>query len=85
MTLLEQLVDARLVRSLPEQGVVLVWKGGHGVHAFDEHGHELHYRSVGDFALNDAAESDILEAFEDIARDGFTPDATCEDYERAAG
>jgi len=60
----EQLDRARWVRYDAERGLLLVWKGGHGVHVFNMEGTEVSFWSVGNFALSDADEDTVWASIE---------------------
>jgi hypothetical protein len=47
VSLLDQLVDARLIVVDEEHRLVYAWFGGAGVNVYDEHGNEVHYFTVG--------------------------------------
>lgn len=52
---------ARMVKYDPN-GLLLAWFGGHGLHVFDMAGHEVDYRTVGDFSQNHADYDEVLAA-----------------------
>ena len=59
--LMAVLDGARLVRYNPD-GYLLVWHGGHGVHAYDESFDEVGFWNVGDLSQSDASESEVRES-----------------------
>jgi hypothetical protein len=68
--LLEQLVDAKIIKIDLERELVLAWKGGHGVHAFNACGDEVSFWNVGDFAKDSATESEVLEHIKEVINTG---------------
>jgi len=65
MCLAERLDGARLVRWDPISNLILVWFGGHGVHAFTVGGKEVAYWNTGDAAQINAAVEDIEASMEE--------------------
>jgi hypothetical protein len=62
--LLECLDGARVVRYDHKTGLLLVWYGGHGIHAVREDGSEAAFWNTGDFAQKDASEADVVASME---------------------
>jgi hypothetical protein len=81
-----QLDGARLVR-FDADGLLYVWFGGHGVHAYDATGTEVDYWSCGDFAKNEADEREVSESMARriLAIDDLIERAEQEGYEHGVG
>lgn len=58
--LMENLDDAKLVKHDSYHRTIHVWKGGHGVHVYDERGNETGFYNVGSFA-SDGVDRDLVE------------------------
>jgi hypothetical protein len=63
MTLSELLNGARIVNVDNAMGLTLVWKGGCGVHAYDDAGREVWFWNVGG-AKTDADAAEVIESME---------------------
>jgi|MudIll2142460700_1097286.scaffolds.fasta_scaffold00003_53 hypothetical protein len=60
----EQLDRARWVRYDAERDLLLVWKGGHGIHVLNMEGVEVSFWSTGNFQLSDADEDVVWASME---------------------
>lgn len=58
--LMAELDGARFVKYDPD-GLLWVWFGGHGVHAYDANGTEVDYCTVGDQSVKDATLLEVEE------------------------
>ena len=47
MSLLDELVDAKVIVVDEEHRLVYAWFGGAGVNVYDENGNEVHYFTIG--------------------------------------
>lgn len=59
MTLGERLDGVRILMRDVRNELNFAWFGGHGVHVYDDDGHEVDFWNTGDFARNDASTRDI--------------------------
>mgnify|MGYP001572634450 CR=1 FL=1 len=64
--LMARLDGARLIKYVPN-GYLLVWHGGHGVHAYDALGDEVDFRNTGDLRLDDATVAEVEELMAEMA------------------
>jgi hypothetical protein len=63
-SLREQLKDARIVMTDDNHGLTLVWKGGHGIHAYNDEGREVSFWNTGNWAHQDASETEVRESMQ---------------------
>lgn len=54
-------------------GYVLVWYGGHGIHAYDEAGNEVSFWNTGDFSKNEATAKEIRASMMRRIKEGDYP------------
>jgi hypothetical protein len=65
MTLSELLNGARIVNVDNAMGLTLVWKGGCGVHAYNDAGREVWFWNVCGGEKKDADAAQVIESMED--------------------
>lgn len=68
--LAEALDGAKMVRYDHNQEIVLAWFGGHGLHAYNLEGEEIHFSNVGDFAKSDATPGEIADEIRRMISEG---------------
>ena len=68
--LLEQIDQARWVRTDPERGLCVCWHGGHGVHVYTTEGDEVYFFNVGDFSQSEATLEVVQKAVEEHLQEG---------------
>jgi len=75
MTLSEVLDGARIVSMDNVMGLTLVWKGGRGVHVYDDTGREVWFWNVCGGVKKDADVAEVVESIEDkiVTRDYARP------------
>lgn len=72
-TLREQLKGARLVRVDEQRELTLVWRGGHGIHAYNDDGEEVSFWNTGSFAVDHATCKEVNESMERKIASGEYP------------
>ncbi len=71
MTLSEHLEGAQVVVYDKERDLTVIWYGGHGVHAYDGTGREVHFWNTGDFARNDAGKKEVRKSIREHISHGY--------------